>query len=221
MPKSRATTFNGRAPSRGVVPERDISFAACPPATPPPATPPPGTPPPLTTGATISGSSRSLQSRAWLGITSRTDRAHESGRRRGLGRQTCVVEVHGREHAFHRAESAQLAHQGPGVDARDAHDSMPGEIVFERAFRAEIARHPAEISHDEAGQMGMLAFEIGGVDAIVADLGIGHRHDLAPIARIGQDFLIAGHRGVETHFAIDFAGGAEARARHDRAVFER
>ena len=60
--------------------------------------------------------------------------------------------------------------------------------------------------------MGLGAFDILGVDAVVADFRIGHRDDLAAIAGIGEDLLVAGHRGVEADFAVDFALGAEGNA---------
>ena len=58
------------------------------------------------------------------------------------------------------------------------------------------------------------------IDAVVADLGIGHGDDLAAIARIGEDFLVAGHRGVEADLAVDFAVGAEGRAGEHGSVFQ-
>ena len=58
-------------------------------------------------------------------------------------------------------------------------------------------------------------------DAVVADLRARHRDDLPGVRRIGQDFLVAGHAGVEH----DFAGGLARRARRvafePGAVFER
>ena len=64
-------------------------------------------------------------------------------------------------------------------------------------------------------------FPVLGVDAVVADLRVGHRHDLTVIARVGQDLLVAGHARVEDDLAVDFAPGAEGPAREHRAVFER
>ena len=53
-----------------------------------------------------------------------------------------------------------------------------------------------------AARLGVL-----GVDAGVADVRIGQRDDLPAVRGIGEDFLIAGHRGVEHHLAH---GGARA-----------
>ena len=121
---------------------------------------------------------------------------------------------------FIAPRGAQPADEGPRVDAREADDAVPLQISVERFLRAEVARPLGEFLDDEAGQVGLAAFDVLGVDAVVADLGVGHRHDLPAIARIGEDFLIAGHRRVEADFAIDLAGGAERGAGEDRAVFQ-
>ena len=39
------------------------------------------------------------------------------------------------------------------------------------------------------------------VDAVVADQRIGHADDLPGVGRIGEHFLITGHRRVEDHLA--------------------
>ncbi len=83
------------------------------------------------------------------------------------------------------------------------------EVAFERGAAAEVAGHAAALADDEAGQLRAGALEIVEVDAVVADLRIGHRDDLAAVAGIGEDLLVAGHRGVEADLAIDFAGGAD------------
>ena len=56
------------------------------------------------------------------------------------------------------------------------------------------------------------------VDAVAADVRIGQRDDLAAVARVGEDFLVAGQRGVEHHLADGLAGGAHGMADEMRAV---
>ncbi len=48
-----------------------------------------------------------------------------------------------------------------------------------------------------------------GLDAVVADVRIRQRDDLPAVARVGEDFLVAGQRGVEHHLAGGVAGGAD------------
>ena len=56
------------------------------------------------------------------------------------------------------------------------------------------------------------------VGADVADMREGEGDDLSRIGGIGQDLLVAGHRGVEAHLADRMAGGAEAEAFEHGAV---
>ena len=53
---------------------------------------------------------------------------------------------------------------------------------------------------------GRADFVVGFVRAVVADLRIGQHHDLPGIGRIGEDFLVAGDRGIEDDFARAFDG---------------
>src|SRR3546814_4316518 len=53
---------------------------------------------------------------------------------------------------------------------------------------------------------------------LIADMGKGEGDDLSRIAGVGQDFLIAGHRGVETDFADARSGRAIALAPDHRPV---
>src|SRR5262249_43746880 len=60
-----------------------------------------------------------------------------------------------------------------------------------------------------------------GVDPIVADLGAGHRNDLAVVRGVGEDLLVPSHARVEDDLAVNFPEGAEGPSRVDRAVFQR
>ena len=58
------------------------------------------------------------------------------------------------------------------------------------------------------------------VGADIADMREGEGDDLPGIGGVGEDFLVAGHRGVEADFADRVAGGAEAEAFENGAVGE-
>ncbi len=145
---------------------------------------------------------------------------NESGARLGFGDEAGVVEVLGRDDASQGASGTDTPHQCPGVDRFDRDDAPFFEELAERSLRSKIAGHPAMFADNEAGQMGAAAFEVVFVDAVVADLRVRHGHDLATVAGIGEDLLVAGHRGVETDFAVDFALDPNRNARVDRAIFE-
>ena len=58
------------------------------------------------------------------------------------------------------------------------------------------------------------------VGADIADMREREGDDLAGIGRIGEDFLVAGHRGVEADLADRVPGRAEAEAFEHGAVGE-
>ena len=63
-------------------------------------------------------------------------------------------------------------------------------------------------------------FDVLVVGADVADMREGEGDELPGIGGIGEDLLIAGHRGVEADFADGLAFGAEAKAFEHRAIGE-
>ena len=78
-------------------------------------------------------------------------------------------------------------------------------------LRAEVTHPAAELADHESADPGAAAFGILLVDPVVADLRVGHRHDLAVIGRVGQDLLVAGHARVEDDLAIDLAPAPNAQ----------
>ena len=103
----------------------------------------------------------------------------------------------------------------------DADDAVASQIFVELALGSKIACPAALLANNEAGQMRLVAFDVLGVHAVVANFRIGHRDDLPAITRIRQDFLIAGHRRIETDFAVDFTECAERFSGENSAVFQR
>ena len=47
------------------------------------------------------------------------------------------------------------------------------------------------------------------VYSVVPNLRIRHRYDLPLVRRVGQNFLITCHRGIETNFAAGLGAGAK------------
>src|SRR5262249_50302158 len=98
-----------------------------------------------------------------------------------------VVEIRRRQDAVHGAAYAQPTDQGAGVDALDADNAMLGEIGIERLVRAKVAWNARQLANDEPFDLRGARLAILGVDAVVADERIGHRHDLSLVRRIGED----------------------------------
>src|SRR5206468_664011 len=86
---------------------------------------------------------------------------------------------------------------------------------------ALVAEMPAKLADDEAADPRPTALAVLGVDAVVADHGVGHRHDLTMIRRVGQDLLIPGHARIENDLSIHLSAGAERPTCKYGAVFER
>src|SRR5437763_9062148 len=98
---------------------------------------------------------------------------------------------------------------------------MPLEILVQRAGRAEIAHPAAQLAEHEAADPRPAALGVLVVDPVVADLRVGHRHDLAVVGRVGEDLLVTRHARVEDDLAVDLTTGAKGRSCEDCAVFQR
>jgi hypothetical protein len=95
---------------------------------------------------------------------------------------------------------------------------MALQVGREAHLRAEVAVHLRHVAHDQpAGVHGCRLFVLR-VGADVADVRIGQRDVLAAVARVGEDFLVAGERCVEHHLAGARRGCAHRSASKDGAV---
>src|SRR6516225_6905157 len=96
--------------------------------------------------------------------------------------------------------------QRAGIDALGARDVVFLQIFIKRHLAAPVAWCFAELFDDESAHVRLAALLVERVDSVVPDQRISHRHDLASIRWVGQDFLVAGHRGVEANLADSGAG---------------
>src|SRR5438105_4465374 len=94
------------------------------------------------------------------------------------------------------------------------------EVLLKRGGRPEIRPDPARLANHKALDPRPPRFDILFVDAVVADERIGHRDDLAGVARIGEDLLIAGHRRVKDHLAKCRASSAKRRTLESSSVLK-
>ena len=113
MPKSSATTWGRRRPSRDGLDVRRTAVSK--------------------PGSHVEGPG---------GMTSLArSRPTRPGLAAGLGDERGVVEVGRREDALHRAADAGQPDEGPGVDPLDAEDAVLGQVVVERpAARGSCSR---------------------------------------------------------------------------------
>ena len=113
-----------------------------------------------------------------------------------------------------------MPHQSARVDAADADQPVGFHVVVHALFGLTVRVVRRVGAHDQSGDVGRSGFGVALVGAVVADVRVGHRHDLAVVAGIGRDFLVAGHARVEADLAAGLADSAERVAVGDEPVFE-
>lgn len=110
--------------------------------------------------------------------------------------------------------------QGPSIHLGDPGDAIPLQIALKAFVRSPIGRRPGRLAHHKARDAGERGLQILPIQPVVPDHRVGHRHQLPRVGRIGEDFLIAGHAGVENHLAKGGTGGAESDAVEAAAVLK-
>ena len=121
-------------------------------------------------------------------------------------------------HAAGRAAVADAPRDRPRVDAADARQIVALQPVVERLGRAPVGRLGDVAAQHHAARRRVDALDVLEVGADIADVREGEGDDLPGIGGIGDDLLIAGHRGVEADLAHRVAGGPHALAPKDRAI---
>ena len=149
---------------------------------------------------------------------------------RGLGRGNRLLDQGGRDllalgqaddAAVLRAVGAQQAREPARIDVGDGDGVLAAQVLRQRLRGAEVGREQRQVADDQSGGVDLAGFDVFFVDAVVADVRIRERHDLLAVARVGEDFLVAGDGRVEHDFAGAGAGGSDRIANKDRAVCKR
>ncbi len=118
------------------------------------------------------------------------------------------VRLAGDDGAALRTFFTQNACQLARIDAGDGNDIRLLQVRIERLGGTEIRYQPWQITNDQAGGVNPGGFDILFIDAGIADMRVSESDDLAAIAWIGEDFLVAGHGGIEYDFASRMTNGA-------------
>ena len=144
------------------------------------------------------------------------------GRRRlDAANKALGVEVGGGNGRPHGAALADGDGEGARVHVLDGNDAVLREEVREGLHGLPVARRVAHVVDHEAGQVERVALHVLLVDAVVADLGVRERDDLARVGRVAHDLLVADHRGVEHNLAEGLALGAGRAPKEVHPVLER
>src|SRR5262249_11682791 len=124
-------------------------------------------------------------------------------------------------HAFHANERRQ----SPGVEtAHPDHAACPQPIA--ELARCAVARGRSDAGMKNDATRRRRGSQVHGLDVLfvgsdVPDMWKGERDDLTGIGRIGEDFLVPGHRGVEAYLAYRMAARPETEPFQHRSVRER
>ncbi len=119
-----------------------------------------------------------------------------------------------RDHRVRHAALADARGERPGIEAGKPDDAAAFQPGIELARGAVVRRRRDRRMQHDAARAGRRR-EIDGLDVLlvgadIADMRKGEGDDLPGIGRIGENLLIAGHRGVEADLADGMADGAEA-----------
>ncbi len=113
---------------------------------------------------------------------------------------------------LHANERGQRA----GVDAGQPDDTARFEPVVEVAGGAIVRRRGDRAVQDDAARARRCrhvdGFDVFFVGADIADMREGEGNDLPGIGRVGEDFLVARHGGVEADLADRVPGRAQPEA---------
>ena len=142
---------------------------------------------------------------------------------RGLQRRFLVelaALFHRQDASVLRALFAQQARQAARINPGDADQFVAAHEFRQRLGRAEIAVRQRQIADHETGGIDTAGFHVLGIGPGVADVGIGERDDLARVGGIAEDFLVAGHGGVEHHLAHRLPRNANGLPVEQRAIFQ-
>lgn len=123
-------------------------------------------------------------------------------------------------HTAHGAAFPEFFDNRARIKADDAGNIKFVEHRFQRSGTAEIGRRVAQLVQKECARLQTDGFKILAANAVVADHRVRHHHALPGIGRIGQNFKVPGHRGVENDLACHLAECAAGLALIDGTIFQ-
>ena len=86
---------------------------------------------------------------------------------------------------------------------------------------APVGGDDGQVADHQARGVDFSGFAVLGVHPGVAHMRIGKGNDLPAVARIGENFLVAGHRSVEYHFTHGAPFGTDTLAMEHSPVGKR
>ena len=152
--------------------------------------------------------------------SSREVNPHDRGAFAHLVQEASLVDVDGGQHSALCAMVAHMAYERTGVHTLDGHYVVCAQIVRQACRAAPVRRRRTHIAHHEAAQGGRIGLRIVNVHAIIADLGIRQRADLARIRGIRDHLEVTLKRRVEAYLAEHLPRCRTRRTAEHGAVLE-
>ena len=117
------------------------------------------------------------------------------------GTQCCLAGTHRAEGTGQCTRIADQAREPTCVDAGDAADPEAAQQTVERTLTPVVALAASHLTHDHTTTERTGRLEVGGIDAVVADVRVGESDDLTRVAGVGDHLLIPRQRRVEHDLA--------------------
>ena len=143
-------------------------------------------------------------------------RAFQPAKTGQRGAHGIFVKIAVRRMGQHRIKHAIVTDKGGnGARIHPAHANQTAlfQPGLQMGLRAIIGRLGDFLTDDKPRRRnrraGIGGFNVVFIDADIANMGEGEGYNLTSIRRVGQDFLIAGHRRVETYFGGNHTGCAQ------------
>ena len=123
------------------------------------------------------------------------------------------------EGARDRTGPADMARQSPGVDAGQRRNAVAAQEGLEGLGGAPVRRLAGQVADHDPPAVRGAGLVVGGVRAVVPDVGAGEGDHLARVGRVRDHLLVAAHGGVEHELARGHGQrGAGRLAAEDAAV---
>ena len=114
-----------------------------------------------------------------------------------------------------------MPHQRARIDIPNYRHAVALEILLRGFARAPIGSQRGKFPDDQRLDVRLGGFLVVQIRAHVSDMGISEADDLPGVARIGENFLVAGEAGVENDFAAAACASARRASVKNSSVLER
>ena len=127
----------------------------------------------------------------------------------------------GGDNAAEGSDAADVPNQGARIQIPDRGNAIATQVMIGGLGGAPVGSQGGKLAHDQGLDERPRRFLIFKIGAHVADMRISKADDLARVAGIGEDFLIAGETGIKNDLTAPAGAGARGASVKDSSVLER